>query len=100
MLPETPPPASHVPSAIDRQGDPGWNDPPPMASGHDGIAGAAASRPPDRLDHLLRLGTAAALALILGLSAFLQFYRPHDLQHFQGDAGVIVLPSRPRILTH
>ena len=51
-------------------------------------------------ERLWRLGTAVALALILGLSAFLQFYRLNDLQHFQGDEGILVLAARALIVDH
>jgi 4-amino-4-deoxy-L-arabinose transferase-like glycosyltransferase len=71
-----------------------------MASGHGGSVGAAAGRPAGRIDQLLRLGATAVLALILGLSAFLQFYRLDDLQHFQGDEGILVLAARALIVDH
>lgn len=47
-----------------------------------------------------RLGTVALLALILALSAFLQFYRLDDLQHFQGDEGLIALAVRAIFVQH
>ncbi|MGH2411960.1 MAG: ArnT family glycosyltransferase, partial [Chloroflexota bacterium] len=37
---------------------------------------------------------------ILALSAFLQFYRLNDRQHFQGDEGLSVLAVRALILNH
>jgi len=42
----------------------------------------------------------AALGAILTLSAFLQFYRLDDLQHFQGDEGMSVLTARALIVDH
>lgn len=44
--------------------------------------------------------TAALLGAILVLSAFLQFYRLDDLQHFQGDEGLSVLAARALITQH
>lgn len=44
--------------------------------------------------------SAAVLAPILALSAFLQFYRLDDLQHFQGDQGILVLAARALIVDH
>jgi 4-amino-4-deoxy-L-arabinose transferase-like glycosyltransferase len=41
-----------------------------------------------------------ALGAILALSAFLQFYRLNDLQHFQGDEGLSVLAVRALIMDH
>ena len=51
-------------------------------------------------ERLWRVGTAVALAVILGLSAFLQFYRLDDLQHFQGDEGILLLTARALIVDH
>ena len=51
-------------------------------------------------ERLWRVGTAVALAVILGLSAFLQFYRLDDLQHFQGDEGTLLLAARALIVDH
>lgn len=54
-----------------------------------------------------RAGTAFArarrhlvLAPILALSAFLQFYRLGDWQHFQGDEGLLALAARQLIVAH
>src|SRR5579862_4394072 len=41
-----------------------------------------------------------ALALILGLSAFLQFYRLDSLQSFHGDEGILVLAARALVVQH
>ncbi len=49
---------------------------------------------------LSRYAGPAVLTLILGLSAFLQFYRLNDLQHFQGDEGILVLAARALIVAH
>jgi hypothetical protein len=40
------------------------------------------------------------LVLILALSAFLQFYRLNDWQHFQGDEGIIALAVRAIFVQH
>ena len=40
------------------------------------------------------------LVLILALSAFLQFYRLNDWQHFQGDEGLIALAVRAIFVQH
>lgn len=46
-----------------------------------------------------RTGTALIAGILLG-SAFLQFYRLNDLQHFQGDEGSLVLAARALIVQH
>src|SRR5437016_2446024 len=97
MRPDTPRPYPYATTPIDMVGDMGWHPLPQPSDGPGGIAEAPTSRLADRVN---RLGAAAALALILGLSAFLQFYRLDDLQHFQGDEGILMLAARALIVDH
>jgi len=67
------------------------------------ILGAEAARTEAASSSTTRLGgsvLSAMLALVLALSAFLQFYRLNDLQHFQGDEGILVLAARALITAH
>jgi 4-amino-4-deoxy-L-arabinose transferase-like glycosyltransferase len=67
------------------------------------ILGAEALRtetPAPTTRRFSRAVIAAMLALVLALSAFLQFYRLNDLQHFQGDEGILVLAARALIVAH
>lgn len=90
MRPETPGSVSGV------RGDSG-EDRSPRSTSARARGVRARSGSPERL---WRLGTALALALILGLSAFLQFYRLSDLQHFQGDEGILLLAARALLVDH
>jgi 4-amino-4-deoxy-L-arabinose transferase-like glycosyltransferase len=71
--------------------------PPAWIPGAEAMRDAATALPAARDSHTV---VPAALAAILALSAFLQFYRLDDLQHFQGDEGMLVLAARALIVAH